>query len=191
MNTALLSKIETKQVRRDLPNFKVGDLVAVDNIIREGDKKRIQVFQGLVMSIKGSGLRKMFTVRKISYGVGVEKVFPLNSTNISSIKVLKHGKGRRSKLYYLRDRIGKLALKVKPGRPAPFIEHAAEEVTEELIQEAVEAELSEQESDTQVEEVSAEQLAEEPAGEQEETPVSDTAEEATEPVEEKAPEETK
>ncbi len=124
MNTQLIQKIENKHIRTDLPNFKVGDTVTVSTIIREGEKQRIQKFSGLVISIKGSGTRKMFVVRKISYGVGVEKNFPLYSPNIEGITVDKHGSARRAKLYYLRDRVGKLALKVKPGQPAPVIEHA-------------------------------------------------------------------
>ncbi len=132
MNTEILNKVEKNYIRKDLPNFKVGDIVEVDVIIREGDKKRIQKFKGLVISISGSGTKKMFTVRKISYGVGVEKIFPLNSTNIAGITVIKNGKGRRSKLYYLRQRVGKLALKVKPGKPAPVIEHEEEAQSEEV-----------------------------------------------------------
>lgn len=136
MNTHLIGKIENANIRKDLANFKVGDTIAVETIIREGDKQRTQTFKGLVISIKGSGTRKMFTVRKISYGVGVEKVFPLNSPNISKIEVLKSGKVRRSKLYYLRERVGKLALKVKPGQPAPVIEH--EEESQEQMEDKVE-----------------------------------------------------
>jgi len=132
MNTDVMTKIEKAHLRTDLTNFKVGDTVEVDNVIREGEKKRIQKFRGLVIAIGGSGTRKMFTVRKISYGIGVEKIFPLNSPNVAAVTVLKYGKTRRSKLYYLRQRIGKLALKVKPGEPAPVIEHAEEAMPEEV-----------------------------------------------------------
>lgn len=148
MNTDLISKVENKFSRKDLPNFKVGDVISVGTIIREGDKKRIQKFQGLVIAITGPKSREMFTVRKISYGVGIEKTFPLNSTNISSIEVVKSGKARRAKLYYIRDRFGKLALKVKPGRPAPVIEHADDEgavVSDEVETEEIQAENEEME----------------------------------------------
>lgn len=140
MNTQKISTIEKSYIRKDLPNFKVGDTIAVDTIIREGDKQRIQTFKGLVISIKGSGTRKTFTVRKISYGVGVEKVLPWNSPNISKITVIKDGSVRRAKLYYLRDRVGKLALKVKPGKPAPVVEH--EDEAQEILEQTVETELT-------------------------------------------------
>jgi len=140
MNTQKISKIEKSYIRTDLPNFKVGDTIAVDTIIREGEKQRIQTFKGLVISIQGSGTRKTFTIRKISYGVGVEKVLPWNSPNISKIAIIKDGSVRRSKLYYLRDRVGKLALKVKPGKPAPVVEH--EEETQEILEQTVEPELT-------------------------------------------------
>jgi large subunit ribosomal protein L19 len=132
MNTAILSKIENKHLRTDLPDFNVGDTIEVNTIIREGDKQRIQAFKGLVIAIKGSGTNKMFTVRKISYGIGVEKTFPLLSKNIDSITIEKTGKVRRAKLYYLRDRVGRLALKVKPGGPVPVVEYQeqAQEVLE-------------------------------------------------------------
>ncbi len=115
MNTNILKKVETKQIKNDIPPFEPGDTIAVHTIIREGDKKRVQVFKGIVLTIKGSGTRKTFTVRKISFGVGVEKIFPLHSPNIEKIELLKKGKVRRAKLYYMRDRIGKKALKIKAG----------------------------------------------------------------------------
>lgn len=113
MNTIVLNKVETKYIKSEVADFVVGDTVAVSQVIREGDKKRKQVFKGIVLAIKGSGLRKTFTVRKISYGVGVEKIFPLYSPNIEQIEILKHGKVRRSKIYYMRNRIGKSAMKIK------------------------------------------------------------------------------
>jgi large subunit ribosomal protein L19 len=114
MNTEILRKIEQKPTKR-MPDFKAGDTIDVGVTIREGDKQRIQHFKGVVVAIKGSGARQMFTVRKISYGIGVEKIFPIASPNISDIVLVKKGRTRRSKLYYLRSRVGKLALKVKPG----------------------------------------------------------------------------
>ena len=113
MNTIILNKIEQKKLRTDLPAFGPGDTIAVKTIIREGDKQRFQTFKGIVLGIKGSGLRKTFTVRKISFSVGVEKIFPFNSPNIDSIEVIKKGRVRRAKIYYMRNRIGKAALKIK------------------------------------------------------------------------------
>lgn len=95
--------------KKDLPQFRAGDTVVVDYLITEGDKSRVQSFRGDVIQIKGEGLTKTFTVRKISNGVGVERIFPLNSPSIDGIKVVKHGKVRRSRLFYLRDRVGKKA----------------------------------------------------------------------------------
>jgi len=93
----------------DFPTFRAGDTVVVDYKIIEGDKSRIQSFRGDVIQIKGEGLTKTFTVRKISNGVGVERIFPLSSPNIDDVKIIKHGKVRRSRLFYLRDRVGKKA----------------------------------------------------------------------------------
>lgn len=95
--------------KQDFPDFRAGDTVVVDYKIIEGDKSRIQSFRGDVIQIKGEGLTKTFTVRKMSNGVGVERIFPISSPNIDSIKVIKHGKVRRSRLFYLRDRVGKKA----------------------------------------------------------------------------------
>ncbi|MEL6393472.1 MAG: 50S ribosomal protein L19 [Bacteroidota bacterium] len=92
-----------------LPDFRAGDTVAVDYLIIEGDKQRVQTFRGDVIQIKGEGATKTFTVRKMSSGVGVERIFPIASPNIDSIKVIKRGKVRRSRLFYLRDRVGKKA----------------------------------------------------------------------------------
>ncbi len=97
-------------LRKDLPNFKSGDTVEVDVKVVEGDKSRIQTFKGVVIAISaGHGLDKTFTVRKISNGVGVERIFPFHSPNIDEIKLIKEGKVRRAKLYYLRDLKGKAA----------------------------------------------------------------------------------
>ena len=92
-----------------LPDFKPGDNVAVSYRIREGEKERIQIYKGDVIQIKGEGLTKTFTVRKISNGVGVERIFPLASPNVVAVDILKRGKVRRAKLYYLRELIGKKA----------------------------------------------------------------------------------
>ena len=95
--------------KTELPTFRPGDNVAVSYKIREGEKERIQIFRGDVLQINGSGGSKTFTVRKISNGVGVERIFPLESPNIASIEILKRGKVRRAKLYYLRGLVGKKA----------------------------------------------------------------------------------
>lgn len=105
----LLAESSIKEVA---PEFAVGDTVRVDVKIREGDRERIQAFEGTVIAKKGSGVAETFTVRRVSYGVGVERVFPLHSPNVAAVKVIRKGKVRRSKLYYLRDRVGKAA-KVK------------------------------------------------------------------------------
>ena len=94
------------------PEFSIGDTVRVDVKIREGERERIQAYEGTVIAKKGSGVAETFTVRRVSYGVGVERVFPLHSPNVAAVKVVRNGKVRRSKLYYLRDRVGKAA-KVK------------------------------------------------------------------------------
>jgi len=107
-----LKLMAADSLKEQAPAFIVGDTVRVDVRIREGERERIQAFEGTVIAKKGSGVSETFTVRRISYGVGVERVFPLHSPNVESIKVVRRGKVRRSKLYYLRDRVGKAA-KVK------------------------------------------------------------------------------
>lgn len=107
-----LKLIANDSVKNDTPEFKIGDTVRVDVNIREGERERIQVFEGTVIARKGSGVSETFTVRRVSYGVGVERVFPLHSPNVKNITVVRKGRVRRAKLYYLRDRVGKAA-KVK------------------------------------------------------------------------------
>lgn len=107
-----LKEIAKDSVKKEIPAFNIGDTVRVDVNIREGDRERIQAFEGTVIARKGSGVSETFTVRRVSYGVGVERVFPLNSPNVKGIKVVRRGKIRRAKLYYLRGRVGKAA-KVK------------------------------------------------------------------------------
>jgi large subunit ribosomal protein L19 len=97
------------QLRADLPDFRPGDTVKVNVRVREKDKERIQAFQGEVIGLKGSGVSRTFTVRKISHRVGVERVFPLHSPVVESVEVLRHGRVRRAKLYFLRDLRGKAA----------------------------------------------------------------------------------
>ena len=105
----LIDLVEEKQLKKDSGSFRVGDTVKVHVIIREGDKERIQVFRGDVIAKRGSGIGTTFTVRKISFGIGVERIFPLHSKMIKKIEVVRHGKIRRAKLYYLRKLKGKAA----------------------------------------------------------------------------------
>lgn len=112
--TNIIQQIEAEQVaalsaKRELPEFTHGDTIKVWVKIREGDKERLQAYEGVVIAMNGGGITSSFTVRKISYGEGVERVFPLYSPNVASIEVLKRGKVRRAKLYYLRGRRGKAA----------------------------------------------------------------------------------
>ncbi len=107
-----LKLIAQDSLKSEVPVIEIGDTVKVHVKIREGEKERIQVFEGTVIARKGSGVSETFTVRRLSYGVGVERVFPLHSPNVAKVEVVRHGRVRRSKLYYLRDRVGKAA-KVK------------------------------------------------------------------------------
>jgi len=100
-------------IRNDLPEFFVGDTISISVNVIEGDKERIQIFKGIVMGIKGGGISKTFRVRKISNGVGVERIFPINSPRIARIEIIKSGSVRRAKLYYLRGLTGKAATKIK------------------------------------------------------------------------------
>lgn len=105
----IIRAIEQQQIREDLPQFQVGDTVKVHYRIIEGSRERIQVFEGYVIRRHGSLNRETFTVRKISFAVGVERTFPVHSPKIDKIEVISHGKVRRSKLYFLRDKVGKAA----------------------------------------------------------------------------------
>jgi large subunit ribosomal protein L19 len=118
MNQALLDRIESEQYRKDAANFAVGDTVRVHTKVVEGDKERIQVFSGVVTGRRGHGLNETFTVRRISYGEGVERVFPLHSPRVDKVEVERKGKTRRGKLTYLRKRLGRGAtlVKEKEGR---------------------------------------------------------------------------
>jgi large subunit ribosomal protein L19 len=117
MNQALLDKIESEQYRKDAANFNVGDTVKVHTKVVEGDKERIQIFSGVVIGRRGRGLNETFTVRRISYGEGVERVFPVHSPRVDKIEVERKGEVRRAKLTYLRKRIGKGATLVKEREP--------------------------------------------------------------------------
>jgi len=108
----IIKAIEQEQLRTDLPVVSIGDHVKVHLKIKEGNRERVQVFEGTVIAKKGSGLSETFTVRRVSYGVGVERILPVHSPNIEKIEIVRKGKVRRAKLYYLRERVGKAA-KVK------------------------------------------------------------------------------
>ena len=113
MNT--LDQIEAAYLRDDLPEFRPGDNIKVNVRVVEGGRERVQIYEGVVISRDGGGLRETFTVRKVSFGVGVERIFPLHAPIISSIEVTRRGKVRRAKLYYPRDRVGK-ATRIKEKR---------------------------------------------------------------------------
>ncbi|MDP4132627.1 MAG: 50S ribosomal protein L19 [Bacillota bacterium] len=108
----LMKAITQDQIRNDLPQINIGDTLKVYLKIKEGDKERVQLFEGILIARKHGGINETITVRRVSYGVGVERVIPINSPNIDRIEVSRRGKVRRAKLYYLRDRVGKSA-KVK------------------------------------------------------------------------------
>jgi len=117
MNT--LDQVEDAYKRDDIPAFGPGDTVRVNVRVVEGGRERIQTFEGNVIARDGGGLRETFTVRKISFGVGVERIFPVHAPIISSIEVVRRGKVRRAKLYYLRDRVGQKATRIKEKRDTP------------------------------------------------------------------------
>ena len=109
---AIIKEIEQEQLKKDVPQFKIGDTVRVHGKIVEGAKERIQVFEGVVIKRQNGGVKETFTVRRLSYGVGVEKTWPLHSPRVDKVEVVRRGVVRRAKLFYLRNRIGKAA-KVK------------------------------------------------------------------------------
>jgi large subunit ribosomal protein L19 len=109
----VIQELAAAQLKKDLPAFKVGDGVRVHTKVREGDKERIQVFAGIVIARKGHGIHETFTVRRISYGEGVERVFPVHSPMVEKIEIERESKTMKARLYYLRDRVGKKAVQVK------------------------------------------------------------------------------
>ena len=104
-----LKLIAQDSLKKEVPQIEIGDTIKIDVNIREGEKERIQVFEGTVIARKGSGVSETFTVRRVSYGVGVERVVPIHSPNVRGVKLVRKGHVRRAKLYYLRDRVGKAA----------------------------------------------------------------------------------
>jgi large subunit ribosomal protein L19 len=117
MHTAI-AELEQAQLRSDIPNFRPGDTLKVHVRIQEGNRSRIQLFQGIVIRRQGGGVRETFTVRKISYGVGVERTFPVHSPSIEKIEAVTRGRVRRAKLYYLRELRGKAA-RIRERRDTP------------------------------------------------------------------------
>lgn len=107
-----LKVITEGQLKAEKPEIRIGDTVKVHVKIREGERERTQIFEGTIIAMRGSGVSETFTVRRVSYGVGIERVFPVNSPNVAKVELVRHGRVRRSKLYYLRDKVGKAA-KVK------------------------------------------------------------------------------
>jgi large subunit ribosomal protein L19 len=112
----IIKEITSAQVKTDTPAFRVGDGVKVHTKVREGDKERTQIFAGIVIALKGHGIHETFTVRRISYGEGVEKVFPVNSPMVEKIEVDRHSEPMKARLYYLRNRKGKAAMAIKEMR---------------------------------------------------------------------------
>lgn len=105
----IIKSIEAEQLKTDLPELAVGDTVRVNVRVKEGQRERIQTFEGYLIAMKGGGISETITVRRVSYGIGVERTFPIHSPRIASIEVVRHGRVRRAKLYYLRNRVGKAA----------------------------------------------------------------------------------
>ena len=148
--------VERSRLRTDIPAFRPGDTVKVHVRVTEGTRERIQVFQGVVISRRGGGLRESFTVRKVSFGVGVERTFPVHAPMMSKLEIVQHGKVRRAKLYYLRELTGRKA-KIRERRVAVPEEGVAAVVTEETV------EVAEPEEPEAVTEPPAEASAETPA----------------------------
>ena len=191
----ILKSIEHEQLKNKIPDLKIGNTVKVHVRIKEGNKERIQVFEGIIIKKQGGGVNQTFTVRRISYGVGVEKTFLVHSPMIEKVELVRVGKARRAKLYYLRDRVGKAAkTKERVGariedkeivvkeEVVPGESEVEETVTEEAVAEAVEAE-------AKIEAEKAEEEAKKEAKEVKEEVKEEAKEESAK--EEKAEKETK
>ena len=105
----IIRALEQEGMKQDLPNLKIGDYVKVNVKVKEGARERIQAFEGTIIAMHGTAIRKAVTVRRLSFGIGVERVFPLHSPKVDSVEIIRRGKVRRAKLYYLRNRVGKAA----------------------------------------------------------------------------------
>ena len=165
----ILKSIEHEQLKNKIPELKIGNTVRVHVRIKEGNKERIQVFEGIIIKKQGGGVNATFTVRRISYGVGVEKTFLVHSPMVEKVELVRVGKARRAKLYYLRDRVGK-ASKTKElvgarieNKEIIIKEEKAEEVAEEVVETPVAAEEVVAEAPVVAEEVTKEAPAEETA----------------------------
>jgi len=185
----LIDSIERSQLRKGLPRFREGDRLRVHFQVVEGTRRRTQVFEGIVIRLQGPGSRRTFTVRKVSFGVGVERTFPLHSPKVERVEVVARGDVRRAKLYYLRERIGRSA-RVRERRylgPEELAELAtqdgAEEESEaaEAVEPAAEAESAESEVEAEAVEPEADAEAAEPEAEVEEEPVAEVEETDVEP----------
>jgi len=148
MDQKILDTIEGDD-KAKRPEIKIGDTVKLHMKIAEGEKERVQIFEGIVIALKGKGLDKTITVRKLSYGIGVERVVPLGSPTLEKLEVIKRGKVRRSKLYYMRERIGRLAMKIRGSEQVYFTDEdvkpdeVVEEVSEKIKSESVDADVKE------------------------------------------------
>lgn len=136
MSQEILNSVSKKLITKNVPEIKRGYTVSVDTIITEGNKSRVQKFAGLVIAVTGTGANKMITVRKISNGIGVEKKLPIYSPKVGQIKVIKTEDSRRSKLYFMRDRVGKNAMRIKKGK-ASFVGEGQEFSSSEIVEETV------------------------------------------------------
>jgi len=177
--------IERTRLRKDIPPFRPGDQVKVHVKVREGGRERLQVFEGVVIARRGGGLRESFTVRKVSFGVGVERTFPIHAPAVAKLEVVRHGKVRRAKLYYLRELSGRRA-KIEERRSRIQEWQPEADVPEEPEAEAPEAEASSiEEASTVAEDTVAEEaVPDAPVGTEPAAPVAD---ESAAPVEAEAP----
>ena len=173
----IIKSIEHEQLKNKIPELKVGNTVKVHVRIKEGNKERIQVFEGIIIKVQGGGVNQTFTVRKTSYGVGVEKTFLIHSPLVEKVELVRVGKARRARLFYLRDRVGKAA-KTKEMVGAR-IEDREITVKEDLVEEPVAEEVKEEVVETPVAEEVVETV-ETPAVATEEAPVEEVATEETE-----------
>ena len=192
----IIKSIEHEQLKNKIPDLHVGDTIRVHQRIKEGNRERIQVFEGIIIKKQGGGVNATFTVRRVAYGVGVEKTFLIHSPMVEKIEVVRIGKSRRAKLYYLRDRIGKAA-KTKENLGAR-IENKEITLKEDLVEEVVEEETSVApeeapavETETPVVEETVDTVKEEPVEEVKEEPAKEVKEESVEEVKEESTEEVK
>lgn len=176
----IIKSIEHEQLKNKVPELKVGNTVKVHVRIKEGNKERIQVFEGIIIKVQGGGVNQTFTVRKISYGVGVEKTFLIHSPLVEKVELVRVGKARRARLFYLRDRIGKAAktkeqvgARIEDKEIVVKEDLAEEPVTEEVVEKVVEGQIPATED---VKEEVIEEVASEKETETVETPAEESAE---------------